>query len=101
MCLAVITRSQVEHVAELARLRFGPQATDKMVGELDRILQYANQLSLLDTSGVVPTTHALEPRENVLRPDEVRPGLSREEALAGAPAAAEGMFRVPRVVGAE
>jgi len=101
MCLAIITRSQVEHVARLARLRFSPEAAGKIAGELDRILSYVNQLSGLDTSGVAPTSHALDPRDNVLRSDETHPGLTNEQALAGAPAAAAGMFRVPRVVGGE
>ena len=101
MCLAVITRDQVEHVAALAKLRFDPQATTKMAGELDRILAYVNQLGRLDTSDVPPTTHALEPKENVLRDDLHKPGLTRAEALANAPDTAAGMFRVPRVVGVE
>jgi aspartyl-tRNA(Asn)/glutamyl-tRNA(Gln) amidotransferase subunit C len=101
MCLAIITGEQVEHVAALARLRFDPRATEKMAVELDRILSYVNQLRTLDTSDAPPTTHALDPQENVLRDDVHRPGLTRAEALADAPEAAAGMFRVPRVVGVE
>ncbi len=62
------------------------------------ILDYAAQVDALDTEGVPPTAHPL-PLVNVLRPDEVRPGLDRSEVLAEAPATEADRFRVPRILG--
>ena len=62
------------------------------------VLDHAAQVASLDTSGVGPTSHPL-PLENVLRADEPRPCLDRDEVLAQAPAVAEGRFKVPRILG--
>lgn len=93
-----IDLAQVEHVAKLARLRLDPQDATKMLHELSDILQYVERLSNLNTEGAAPTSHALDPDQNVLRADAVRPGLTRETALAAAPATEDGLFRVPRAV---
>jgi aspartyl-tRNA(Asn)/glutamyl-tRNA(Gln) amidotransferase subunit C len=62
------------------------------------ILDHAEDVAALDLEGVEPTAHPL-PLANVLRDDEVRPSLDREEVLAQAPAAEDGRFRVPRILG--
>lgn len=93
-----ITAAQVQHVATLARLRFDPGSSEKLAYELTSILQYVKILSKVQTEDVPPTSHALDPQSNVLRADLVSPGLSQAQALAPAPAATDGMFRVPRVV---
>ena len=62
------------------------------------ILEHAAEVSALDTAGVPPTAHPL-PLVNVLRPDEPRPGVSRDEVLAMAPASEDDRFRVPRILG--
>jgi len=93
-----LTRAEVEHVARLARLALTDGELDALTGELGKILEYAAHVSALDTEGVPPTAHPL-PLVNVFRPDEVRPGLSRDEVLAAAPAAEGGRFRVPRILG--
>jgi aspartyl-tRNA(Asn)/glutamyl-tRNA(Gln) amidotransferase subunit C len=93
-----ITAAGVEHVAALARLRFDQQATTKLTCELISILQYVNLLNKVDSDQAAPTAYALDPRQSVLRPDIASPGMSRDLALQLAPAAHEGMFRVPRVV---
>jgi aspartyl-tRNA(Asn)/glutamyl-tRNA(Gln) amidotransferase subunit C len=95
---ARLTRAEVEHVARLARLALTDDEIDVLSTELATILDYAAQVSALDTAGVEPTAHPL-PLENVLRPDEVRPSLRRDEVLAAAPEAEEGRFRVPRILG--
>jgi len=93
-----LTRAEVEHVAHLARLALTDDELDALTPELAKILEHAAQVSALDTEGVPPTAHPL-PLVNVFRPDEVRPCLPRAEVLAAAPAAQDGRFRVPRILG--
>ncbi len=95
-----LTNSEVEHIATLSRLELNDAERERAANELSQIIGYFEALSELDTENVEPTMHAL-PIENVLRADEVRPGLSREAALQNAPESADGMFQVPRVVEAE
>jgi aspartyl-tRNA(Asn)/glutamyl-tRNA(Gln) amidotransferase subunit C len=95
---ARLTRAEVEHVARLARLALTDSEIDALATELASILDYAAQVSSLDTAGVPPTAHPL-PLENVFRADEVRPSLARDDVLAAAPAAEDGRFRVPRILG--
>ena len=95
-----ITRAEVEHVAQLARLALSPDEIESLTQELGAIVDYAAQVSALDTRDVPPTAHPL-PVVNVLRPDEVRPSLPRDEVLAAAPVAEEHRFRVPRILGEE
>ena len=93
-----ISRADVAHVANLARLSLTDDELDRYTEQLADILQHAEDVAALDTSGVEPTAHPL-PLRNVLRADEVRPSLDRDEVLAQAPAAENGMFRVPRILG--
>ena len=93
-----LTRADVEHVARLARLALTEEEIEGLTGELGAILEYAAQVSALDTDGVPPTAHPL-PLSNVFRRDDIRPCLSRDEVLAEAPAAEDGRFRVPRILG--
>lgn len=93
------TPSDLASFAALARLSVPAEEAEALAGDLDRILSYAGQLQKIPTEGVPPTTHPLATHADVLRPDEPRSGLSRDEALAAAPAAEEGLFRVPRIVG--
>jgi aspartyl-tRNA(Asn)/glutamyl-tRNA(Gln) amidotransferase subunit C len=93
-----ISRADAEHVARLARLDLNDAELDEYTGQLASILEYAEDIAALDTDGVPPTAHPL-PLRNVLRPDEARPGVDRDEILAAAPDAADGRFRVPPVLG--
>ncbi|MGH9049870.1 MAG: Asp-tRNA(Asn)/Glu-tRNA(Gln) amidotransferase subunit GatC [Acidimicrobiia bacterium] len=93
-----ITRGDVEHVAQLARLALTDDEIEALTGELGVILEHAAEVSALEIEDVAPTAHPL-PLVNVLRPDEVHPVLDREEVLAQAPAAEDGRFRVPRIMG--
>ena len=90
----MIDRDQVLHVARLARLRLDDGEVERMAGELATILDHIDKIGELDLENVEPTSHVIQV-ENVLRPDEPRPSLPREEALAQAPDPAEGGFRVP------
>jgi aspartyl-tRNA(Asn)/glutamyl-tRNA(Gln) amidotransferase subunit C len=100
MTSAAITRAEVAHLATLARLAMTDEELDRVGGELAVIIGAVSRIGDLDTADVPPTSHAL-PLTNVVREDVVRPGLTQEEALAAAPAAEEGRFRVPRILGEE
>jgi aspartyl-tRNA(Asn)/glutamyl-tRNA(Gln) amidotransferase subunit C len=94
------TRSEVEAIAALARLELNQREIELFGRQLGDILEYANQVQRIDTSGVPPTATVMtQPAAD--RPDEVQPSLERSEALANAPdpAPAVGLFRVPRVIG--
>ena len=92
-----IDRATVDHVARLARLALSDEERDRMSAELTVILEHAEKIQALELDGIEPTAHAVA-LENVLRRDEVTPSLTPEEALANAPEAEEGRFRVPRIV---
>ncbi len=92
-----ITRDEVRHVAQLARLDLTDAEVDRMTGQLDAILSYVAKLDELDTTGVTVTTHT-QNVVNAFREDEVRPSLPRERALAGAPEQNGESFVVPRVI---
>lgn len=92
-----ITKSDVQHVAKLARLRLDDEEQAMMVDQLNQILEFAEALNALDTSNVSPTTHVLSIR-NVMRADEVRASLPIETVLQNAPDSDEGQFRVPAVL---
>jgi aspartyl-tRNA(Asn)/glutamyl-tRNA(Gln) amidotransferase subunit C len=87
----------VKYVAHLARLELTPEAEQKIGAQLGSILGYIEKLKEVDVSGVEPTAHAF-PMVNVTRADETGPSLSNEEALMNAPAKANGLFLVPRIV---
>jgi aspartyl-tRNA(Asn)/glutamyl-tRNA(Gln) amidotransferase subunit C len=92
-----LTREEVLHVAQLARLSLGAQEVELFTRQLNDILTYIEKLQELDTAGVEPMAHAVAVA-NAFRADEVTPGLPRDQALANAPAAEEGNFVVPRVI---
>ena len=87
----------VKYVAHLARLALTPEEEQKLGQQLGNILGYIEKLKEVDVSGVEPTAHAF-PMVNVTRPDETQPSLSNEEALLNAPAKANGLFMVPKIV---
>jgi aspartyl-tRNA(Asn)/glutamyl-tRNA(Gln) amidotransferase subunit C len=87
----------VKYVAHLARLALTPEEEQKLSQQLGNILGYIEKLKEVDVSGVEPTAHAF-PMVNVTRQDETQPSLSNEEALRNAPAKANGLFIVPKIV---
>jgi aspartyl-tRNA(Asn)/glutamyl-tRNA(Gln) amidotransferase subunit C len=87
----------VQYVAHLARLHLTPDEEKKLGAQLGGILGYIEKLKELDVTRVEPTAHAA-PRVNVTRPDQVRPSLPHDDALRNAPAKANGLFVVPRIV---
>ena len=97
--MAGITREEVLHVARLARLELSDNEVERFEGQLSAILDAVSKVSELNLADVPPTAHPL-PVVNVLRADEVRPSLPRDEVLAMAPASEDGRFRVPRILDA-
>lgn len=98
--MSTISRDEVAHLAKLARLAVTDNELDTFVGQLDVILESVAKVSEVASADVPPTSHAV-PLTNVFRADEVRQSLSQQQALAGAPSAEEGRFRVPRILGEE
>lgn len=95
---ARITSDDVAHVAKLARLSLADDQVETFTGQLAAILEHAEDVEALDLADVPPTSHPY-PLVNVLRTDEVGPTLTNAEALAAAPQAEEGRFRVPTILG--
>lgn len=87
----------IQYIAHLARLALTPEEEATLAAQLGSILSYVEKLKEVDVTGVEPTAH-VAPRLNVTRPDEIAPGLSHEDALRNAPAQANGLFVVPKIV---
>ncbi len=87
----------IKYVAHLARLKLSPEEETQLGAQLGNILGYIEKLKEVDVTGVEPTAHAF-PMVNVFRTDEVRPGLSNDDALRNAPKRSGGLFVVPKVV---
>ncbi len=93
-----LTREEVEHIAQLARLELTDEEIERYREQLSDVLDYVARLQGLDTADIPPTASVLPPR-TVLREDEPRPGLPRDEVLANAAETENGQFRVPPVFG--
>lgn len=92
-----ITKKEVEHVANLARLTLSDEELGVMTGQLDTILSYVDKLGELDTSKVEVTTHVFS-ITNAFREDIVTESLSRSESLANAPLQNGESFQVPKII---
>jgi aspartyl-tRNA(Asn)/glutamyl-tRNA(Gln) amidotransferase subunit C len=91
-----LSSDEVRHVAMLARIGLEPGDVEFYAEQLSGILAHIDRLKELDTEAIPPTAQVVEVA-NTLREDVPRPGLSQEEALANAPAAVDGFFRVPAI----
>jgi aspartyl-tRNA(Asn)/glutamyl-tRNA(Gln) amidotransferase subunit C len=94
-----LSRDDVVHVAHLARLDLTDDEVELFTAQLRTVLDHAADVAALDLSHLAPAPHPIA-RENVRRPDVVRPSLDRDEVLAAAPAVEDDRFKVPRI-GAE
>jgi len=92
-----LTKEEVEHIANLARLKLTGEEKGRYREQLSAILDYFTQLQGVDTTDIPPTSSVL-PVRSVLRPDDPSPGLSLEELLENAPQTESGQFRVPPVL---
>ena len=93
-----VTLKDVEHIASLAKLEFSDAEKEKLTHQMNQILEYMDQLNSLDTTAVEPLSHVIE-LSNVFRNDEVKPGVTTEDALKNAPDRNEQFFKVPKVIG--
>jgi aspartyl-tRNA(Asn)/glutamyl-tRNA(Gln) amidotransferase subunit C len=92
-----VSRTDVAHLAQLARLAMTDDELDAMAGQLEVILGAVSRVQEVTAADIPPTSHAV-PLTNVLRPDIAAPSLTAQEALAAAPAAEDDRFRVPRIL---
>lgn len=95
-----ITREEVAHLADLARIDLSEAELDQLAPQLSVILESIASISDIATDDIPPTSHPIE-MTNVFREDVIQPGLTAAQALAGAPAAEEQRFSVPRILGDE
>jgi len=98
--VARLTREDVAHVAQLARLELTDAELDTFTTQLAAVLDHAADVEALDVGDLPPTSHPYALR-NVFRADEPLPTLDRDEVLAQAPATEDGRFRVPMILGEE
>ena len=92
-----ISREEILHIAELSRLSFTDEELDELGEQLGNVLQRFRQLDAADVSDVPPTAHILD-FVNVLREDEARAPMPREELLKNAPESDGSAYIVPRVL---
>ncbi len=92
-----ITKEEVLHVANLARLDVDKVLIDKFAGQIGTVLEYVDKLKAVDTKGVIPTSHAIF-LTNAFRENTQREHLDRDTALANAPEKEDGNFIVPKVI---
>jgi aspartyl-tRNA(Asn)/glutamyl-tRNA(Gln) amidotransferase subunit C len=92
-----LSLAEVEHIAELAKLRLTNAEKERFREQLSDILGYAERLQQLDTSAIPPTATVL-PLRTVLRADVVQPSLPRDDLLANAPGARDDAFATPAVL---
>jgi aspartyl-tRNA(Asn)/glutamyl-tRNA(Gln) amidotransferase subunit C len=92
-----LSREEVEHIADLARLALSDEEVARYQGQLSTILEHFEHLQELETDDIPPTASVL-PLRSVMRADEARPPLERERILENAPEARDGCFKVPAVL---
>jgi aspartyl-tRNA(Asn)/glutamyl-tRNA(Gln) amidotransferase subunit C len=95
--MPAISRDEVAHLATLARIEMRTDELDRLAGQLEVILGAVAQVREVAGDDVPATSHPM-PLINVTRPDEPRPSLSADDALAAAPAAEDQRFRVPHIL---
>ena len=98
--MAAISRDDVAHLAKLARIEMNYSELDHLAKEMDVILGAVARVQEVASADVLPTSHPI-PVNNVVREDVVRPSLTPQEALSGAPAQSEDRFKVPQILGEE
>jgi aspartyl-tRNA(Asn)/glutamyl-tRNA(Gln) amidotransferase subunit C len=92
-----LSRAEVEHIAELAKLSLTEEEKEKFREQLSAILEYAEILQRLDTEAIPPTATVL-PLQNVMAVDEVRPSFPREDILYNAPQTEDSCFKVRAIL---
>ncbi len=98
--MSEITPDTVRHLASLARILVTDQEVEKLAGELAVIVDSVAKVNQAVSADVIATSHPI-PMANVFREDVVRPSLSQQQALSGAPDSLEGRFRVAAILDEE
>ena len=98
--MSEITPDLVRHLASLARILVTDEEVDKLAGELGVIVDSVAKVNEATSGDVLPTSHPI-PMTNVMRDDDIRPSLTQEQALSGAPDSAEGRFKVAAILDEE
>ena len=93
----MIEKKDILYVAKLAKLSLSEEEIQALTPQMGEIIEFANNISKLDTDGVVPTNHILE-IQNVFRKDEVKASYPREDIIKNAPTKEAGCILVPNVV---
>lgn len=97
MAEKIITKKEVEYVAELAKLEFNEEEKEEFTSQLNSILDYFKKLNELDTEGIEPTAYVIS-MPNLLNEDKVEPSLPREEVLSNSKYVEKGYFKVPKIM---
>jgi len=92
-----ISKEQVKYIAHLARLRLTEKELDTFAVQLEKIVEYIDQLKLLDVTNIAPMEHVLLLR-NVKRPDNLAPSLDVKDVLKNAPEKKDNFFKLPKVI---
>lgn len=92
-----ISKEEILHVANLARLELDDAAIERFAGQIATILAYVDKLNQVETKGIAPTSHAIS-LTNAFREDTATEHMEREAALANAPEKEDGNFLVPKVI---
>ncbi len=92
-----IDNKMVDEIAHLARLEFENEAKEKIVVDMNRMLDFVNKLNEIDTKNIAPLIY-MNNEVNVLRSDEIKPGVTQKEALSNAPKKDSDYFKVPKVI---
>jgi len=87
----------VDKLANLARLKFDAAEKEEIKSDLQKMIAFVEKLNEIDTTGVEPLLHMTN-EVNVLRDDEIKGSITREEALKNAPLHDEQFFKVPKVI---
>jgi len=97
MTKKIITKKEVEYVAQLAKLEFNEEEKEEFTAQLNSILEYFKKLNELDTEKVEPTAYVIS-MPNLLNEDKVEPSLLQEEVLSKAKYVKKGYFKVPKIM---
>jgi aspartyl-tRNA(Asn)/glutamyl-tRNA(Gln) amidotransferase subunit C len=96
--MSSLSRDDVAKLAGLARIEMSEEELVSLSSQFGMILDAVARVQEVNLDGVIPTSHP-QPIQNVFREDQVRPSLTPEQALSGAPAQEEQRFRVPQILG--
>ena len=97
MTKKIITKKEVEYVAQLAKLEFNEEEKEEFTSQLNSILDYFKKLNELDTERIEPTAYVIS-MPNLLNEDEVKPSLPQDKVLSNAEYVKKGYFKVPKIM---